>query len=453
MLELAKEVSKKIIEANGRPYFVGGYVRDKLLGIRSKDIDIEVFGLEVDKLESILAEFGQVNLVGKQYGIYKLGDLDIGLPRTERKTGVGHKDFVASVNPTMSLPEAALRRDFTMNAIYYDLQRDAYVDPYNGIDDLCAKKVIKHVSPVTFGEDPLRAVRAARFRAIFPHLSLYEETRLICSKIPKSDIRSLPKDRIFTEFEKALMKAKMPSIFFHVLQSVGILHTIFPELYETQFIEQGEKYHPEGSVFNHTMLAIDVLGLGERELDVMLALLFHDLGKASVKQEIKEDGHISFHGHQTEVLDLAAAMNRITNNVDLFNSVYSLVTHHMRPYDFKKATAKKKHIRRFATEVDIPKLMKVHKGDKYGRGIPLNPEESKCFTPDEFLALYEEIKNETKPLIKGRDLIELGLVPSKEFSLILNAIFSAQLDGEFLTYEDGITFTKDMISGRLTESS
>jgi tRNA nucleotidyltransferase (CCA-adding enzyme) len=441
MLDLAMNFCKAVAEKGGRPYFTGGYVRDKLLGVPSKDVDLEIFDLTALELESIMVLFGNVNFVGKQYGIYKLAGLDIGLPRRERKTGVKHTEFQCTVDPHMSIREAAIRRDFTMNAIYYDPIDECHIDPFNGIQDLLCEKTIKHVDAYTFVEDPLRPIRAARFRAVYPFLSIADDTRKLCHQMPRDPIADLPIDRVFGELEKVLMKAKSPSVFFHALESIYLLETVFPELARMRYIDQGKKWHPEGSVYNHTLLALDVLSVGERELDVMLALLYHDLGKELVHVEVDGDA-VRFKGHAFKTANAIKALRRVTLDGNLTDSVLSLVQSHMRPYDFKKDSVRKKHIRRLATEVDVPKLVKVHYADKAGRGDLGEDFESKVITANQILDLYHEIKDEIKPLMSGRDLIDLGMKPSKEFSEILKVVYNKQLDEELATLEECIYYVK-----------
>ncbi len=112
---------------------IGGSVRDMLLDVPSKDIDIEVFGLDADELVGILSQFGKVDAVGKSFGVLKVQmkgkDYDFSLPRRENKEGRGHKGFMVAVDPNMSLAEASKRRDFTINAISYNPLTEIYYDP------------------------------------------------------------------------------------------------------------------------------------------------------------------------------------------------------------------------------------------------------------------------------------------------------------------------------------
>ena len=162
------ELASKIAEVNGRAYYVGGYVRDKLLGIENKDIDIEVHGISFDTLESILQTFGEVLLMGKSFGVYgvKGYHVDIALPRRETKIGEKHTDFRIDVDPYIGLEAACSRRDFTMNAMMMDVLTNKVIDLYHGQEDL-KNGILRHVNDDKFKEDALRVYRGAQFASRF----------------------------------------------------------------------------------------------------------------------------------------------------------------------------------------------------------------------------------------------------------------------------------------------
>src|SRR5687768_6924088 len=147
------EIARAVRAEGGRALLVGGCVRDKLMGQRPKDWDLEVYGIQPERLRELLDQFGSVNVVGEAFTVYKLGgDLDVSVPRRERKTGRGHRGFFIEGDPSMSLEEAARRRDFTVNAILQDPLTQEILDPFNGRDDL-RSKLLRAVSPDTFAED------------------------------------------------------------------------------------------------------------------------------------------------------------------------------------------------------------------------------------------------------------------------------------------------------------
>jgi len=161
---LAITIAQKLMQAGARCYLVGGAVRDRLLGIYTTDIDIEVYGLTYDQIAEIISPIVRVDLVGKQFGVLKVygHNIDIALPRIEKNIGVGHKDFEVLVDPNLDIYEASRRRDFTINAIMLDLATMELIDPHNGLRDLQAK-ILRHVDDNTFADDPLRVYRALQF--------------------------------------------------------------------------------------------------------------------------------------------------------------------------------------------------------------------------------------------------------------------------------------------------
>src|SRR5688572_24703141 len=293
-----------------RAYLVGGFVRDELLDITSKDADVEVFGMSAEELEKKLHDLfdGNVETVGRSFGVFKvmLGggvDVDVAIPRRESKSGKGHKDFVVEGDPSMSLEEAARRRDFTINAMYRDLASGELVDPYGGATDL-AKKVLKAVDPKTFVEDPLRVYRAVQFAARFG-LKVDEETfELMKKMVEEGELDHLPAERVTGEIKKLLLQAERPSIGFELMRELGIIEMYYPELLVLADTPQEPDWHPEGDVWIHTMMVIDQAAKISRQgsgnpferftdderLQIVLGALCHDLGKPSTTAVGEKDG-------------------------------------------------------------------------------------------------------------------------------------------------------------------
>jgi len=205
-----------LIKNNATPILVGGCVRDNFLNIAVKDYDIEIYGLDtLEALENILKEFGNVNLVGKSFGILKLTtatmEYDFSFPRLENKTTQGHTGFDVQIDGSLKFTQAAKRRDFTINAIGYDYKNNIYLDPFDGIKDI-DKKLLKHIDNDTFIEDPLRVYRAVQFVARFD-FGLDKQTFQLCmDMIQQEEFRILSKERILEEYKKLFLKAQKPSI-------------------------------------------------------------------------------------------------------------------------------------------------------------------------------------------------------------------------------------------------
>ena len=250
-------LASKVKEKGGRAFYVGGYVRDLLLNIPNKDVDIEVHGIAEKDLVAILNEIGEVDYYGRSFGIYALRheDIEVALPRSEKVLGTGHRDFEISVDPDMGYKNAALRRDFTINALMMDVLSHEILDYFNGIYDL-NKGIIRHVNDVSFVEDPLRVYRAAQFASRFG-FKIDERTVELCKGI---DTFVLSRERIEEELKKALLKAEKAEIFFECLKEMNQKDVWFKGVnnlsclmkYESNRINARNKYY-----FMVLLLALD----------------------------------------------------------------------------------------------------------------------------------------------------------------------------------------------------
>jgi tRNA nucleotidyltransferase (CCA-adding enzyme) len=278
-------LARAIAAAGGRALVVGGSVRDALLGQESKDVDVEVFGLPAERLKTILESFGRVDTVGESFTVYKLGNIDVSLPRRESKSGRGHKGFVVQGDPSLSFVEAARRRDFTINAIAQDPLTGELIDPFEGARDLKARR-LRVVDSRTFGDDSLRVLRALQFAARF-ELTVDDETRTLLRSIPLDD---LPAERVWGEIEKLLLLARRPSIGLALALDIGVVHLLFPEMAALVECPQEPEWHPEGDVWVHTLMVVDEARARIDGLErgpaaaMMLGALCHDLGKPLTRQ-------------------------------------------------------------------------------------------------------------------------------------------------------------------------
>ena len=215
-------VAHAVAAQGGRALLVGGTVRDALLGRvnRSQDMDVEVFGLPLDALAALLAAEGTVNEVGKSFAVLMVHglDVDFSVPRTDRKIGAGHRGFIVEPDPSLTPAQAARRRDFTINSIAMDPLTGAIIDPFGGVADLQAG-VLRPTDASTFGEDPLRALRAVQFAARF---SLTESSDLV-PIMAAQRLDRLPKERVWAEFTKLLLAGEVPSVGLGLLARSGAL--------------------------------------------------------------------------------------------------------------------------------------------------------------------------------------------------------------------------------------
>ncbi len=449
---IIKTISKDLKAIDAKAIVVGGSVRDYYLKLPIKDYDIEVYGLEnMQSLEKILSIYGSVNLVGKSFGVLKFwyeGDeYDFSFPRRESKIGDGHRGFDVRVDGSMDFKEASRRRDFSINAMGYDIEKEKFLDFYSGLEDI-ESKILRHIDEKTFVEDPLRIYRAVQFCARFG-FTLADATLLLCKEMVDANLLdTLPKERVYTELTKLLLKASKPSVGFELMREIGILR-YFPELKALIGLPQSPKFHPEGDVWVHTMMCVDamvgLLGGNEKtDLIFMFAILCHDLGKASTTT-VDEAGNIRAIGHEREGVELSESfMLRLTNEQEIIKRVLPLVEHHLKPSQFYSAKSKKRAIRRLATKVNIRELVTIAKADFLGRTTKesLNG----IYDAGEWLLeMSKELKVDTKPLdnlLKGRDLIALGLKPSPKFKEILDDVYELQMDGTIVEFQDAISYVE-----------
>ena len=441
----------------GNPYVVGGGVRDSLLGIPSKDVDIEVYGLTIDELSDIVQKDfgGKQDQVGKVYGVFKVGNFDISLPRTETKVGDKHTDFDVAPNPDLPPELAARRRDFTINALMYDYKNDQVLDFFGGIQDLEAKR-IKHVSPETFVEDPLRVYRAAQFAARFD-FSIDPSTIELARSMDLSEISN---ERVFGEFEKLLLKSSTPSTGIQALDDMEVLDAQFPEISALKNTHQRSDFHAEGDVFTHTKMTLDKASeIIQRFPDqkdktiIMLAALCHDLGKATTTTP---DGRAI--GHEAAGVPITEEfLSKLTNDKDILTTVPSLVENHLRPLQFHRDGASDAAFRRLinkhGTEY-LNLLSAVSEADVSGRlvGYPdgsvgePGTEENVWFR-DKVKQVAEKAGGlkggKIAPLITGKDLKNLGLKEGKELGSILRDVQKRQEEGEITSADEALDYVKN----------
>lgn len=425
--EMAKKIAVAVKAAGGDTYYVGGCVRDFLLGKECKDVDIEVHGITSEKLESILDGLGSRIEIGKSFGVYNLKgcSIDIALPRKERAVGQGHRDFVVGVDPFIGTLGAAKRRDFTINALMQNVLTDEIIDHFNGKSDL-ENKIIRHVCDQSFGEDPLRVFRAAQFASRF-EFTLAEETKNICKNMR---VDTLSKERVFEELSKALLKSQKPSIFFEILREIGKLSEFFPELEALIGVKQNEKHHSEGDVWVHTMMVLDESAKRREsvsnKIGFMLSALVHDFGKAITTEIV--NGEIHAYGHEVEGLPIVKTfLSRICNEKKLIAYVLNMTELHMKPNALAAMNASIKSTNKLFDKSFAPfDLIQLAIADSLGKTAMRDYYETEPFLLER-LDVYNEYMS--RDYIKGKDLVELGLKPNKEFSEMLKFAHKLRLVG------------------------
>jgi len=437
---LVAGIVQKISEEGGRSFLVGGAVRDLLLERVVKDLDIEVHGLTLEKLELLLKQFGPVSSVGKSFGVLRVHGLDVdwSLPRSDAP---GRKPDV-TIDPDMALDQAFRRRDLTINAMGIDLISLELVDPFGGIEDLRAG-VLRSPDIQFFVEDPLRLFRVMQFISRFemqPDDALNE----VCAKM---DVSQVSVERIEMEFEKLFLKSKRPSLGIKWLQVIGRLQDILPELFVVINIPQDEAWHPEGEVFEHTMQSLDAAAAFEykdndEKLIVMAAVLCHDLGKVATTEKI--GGVWKSLGHSKEGVGLSKKLlKRITKKIDLVEAVGKLVRYHMSPAQLVSSKAKpaayKRLAKKLAPHATMSMLAKVALADKRGR----NPIKGKPLVKDfpaieKFLQKAQDANVQHKPeapVLQGRDIIDV-VEPGPAMGEFLKKAYELQIEKGIVDKEE-----------------
>ncbi|MDR1255532.1 MAG: HD domain-containing protein [Puniceicoccales bacterium] len=455
LLLATQKICALLIKRGGYPHFVGGCVRDALLNIPVADFDVEVFGLTFDHIQKILIpEFNfTVQKCGLQNGtsfcIIKISgfNIDISVPRMETQIGPKHTDFHIQQLEKCDVAEAASRRDFTVNAIYFNVFSNEICDPHGGIRDL-RDRILRNVS-AKFSEDPLRVLRGMQFAARFGMVASDGVIELANELTPNE----LSPERVFCEWKKLIVFGVKLSMGLRFLKDCKWTQ-FFPEIDALIHCDQDPYHHPEGNVFEHTCLALDLYaadrtGSREDDLAVGFATLCHDFGKPQTAT-VDERG-IHHYGHGAAgVLLLRKFLGSMRAPKRLISDVEVLVKHHMAVRDiFKKVSGREPALLRLANDVGrLDRLARLCKYDGNGRGGCWGPEQyevEEAFWLEKTASKLGVLQSKPAPIILGRDLLALGLPPSPKFSETLSLCFEAQLDMKFSNHGEGVKFLKNIL--------
>lgn len=309
-------------------FLVGGCLRDLMIGRMPKDWDI------VTTSPELMEKFNCIK-IGKAFPVWqlKIGDyiVEVAAARKEKKVGKGHKGFECEL--TNSLDEDLLRRDLTINAFAYGLDESNTFHLFHAPKSLYdfRNKILRHVTDA-FSEDPLRVFRVARFAAQLG-FTVHKSTIHKMNKL-KDELVTLPADRVRNELEKSLL-APYPHKFFEVLKEADCLDYWFKEVASLVGIEQGEVKHPEGDVFNHTMLCLQELK--EKTLHKMLCVLGHDFGKAYT-DPTQWPHH--YNHEQLAIIPINHFCERLGYGSGVRRSMQVVARHHMNMHHIKELRPK-----------------------------------------------------------------------------------------------------------------
>lgn len=399
----------KLHSLNLKPIIVGGFVRDFFLGKKSKDIDIEVYGLDdISQLSHILKEFGEIHEVGKSFGVCKLKlldlDLDFSMPRIDNKISSGHKGFLVSTKKQLDYKTAASRRDFTINSIGYDTLNKKILDPYNGINDI-EHKTLRIVDKNSFVEDPLRIFRAMGMVARFD-LEVEKNTFKLCEEmIRKNMLNELPSERIYEEIKKVFLKSNTPSLGFEFLKNIGGL-SFFSELNISE------------KLWLEAMQSIDRFITNKKHYNEIDNITNVKLLFVLLSYRLEEEEIISFMSKITHKKNIAAEIINIIQNSKILQNEANSYT-----------------LRKIATRVKLQEIFAVL--DALNIDTKSNYKKA------------QELNVMTKPIpkiLEGKHLISLGLKPSPLFTKILDEAYENQLHSKFDNEDDAILWLQDFIS-------
>ena len=465
---LVLDIARAVSDAGGRAFLVGGWVRE-LQAMRlegspelpaARELDLEVYHLPPDRLVAVLRRFGEVNLVGESFAVYKLSaragggssppTIDVSLPRRDTHVGRGHRGFEIQGDPDLPFQEATRRRDFTVNAMMLDPLTGETIDLWNGVADLRGR-VLRAVDRETFVEDSLRVLRAVQFAARL-EFDIDPATVDLCRSI---DLGDLPAERIWGEIEKLLMRARRPSIGLDWALRVGVVEHLFPELLALVGCPQEPEWHPEGDVWVHTLLAMDrareeIADLPEaKQLTVLLAVLCHDFGKPATTAVV--DGRIRSYEHEEAgVAPTVTFLDRLKvhtlGGYDVRSQVVALVASHLTPshYFKNRDNVGDGAFRRLARRLEPELLYRVSRADCLGRTGTFSTEAQEWFIERARSLGVEE--KPPKPLLMGRHLLEMGLRPGPEIGRITKAVYEMQLDGRVSDLEGALRAARDLLA-------
>ncbi len=440
-----RQIEQLIRHAGGRIWLVGGCVRDLVLRRQPHDLDIEIFGLPPGRLHALLRERFSVQFVGKAFGVFKLQELpvDVSIPARLLTDHASVPGLLRQSDPSMDIDEALARRDFTMNAMAWDPDTLELRDPFNGQSDLAAH-LLRHVSD-RFAEDQVRVLRGMQLAARFG-LTGAPETIALCSTLTQE---GQPTERLWEEWKKLILLGVKPSLGLQFVSDCGWLR-FYPELAALQGCAQDPIWHPEGDVWIHTLHCLDWFAserTGNRDEDVIvgLGILCHDFGKPETT--MSDFGRITSRGHEPEgVAPTRQFLQRLTNHKDLIDEVVPLVLYHLRPRALYETRASDTAVRRLARHVRrIDRLVRVARADHAGRP----PKVFDGFPAGEWLlerARHLAIEDRAPiPIILGRHLVELGVQPGPNMGQLLDDCYEAQLDGLFVTFEEGVAYARSLL--------
>ena len=459
------QIVRDLRAAGFRGRVAGGAVRDTLLGIPAKDVDIEVYGISYNRLAEFLSSYGRIDLVGRSFGVIQFtapagaASCHFSIPRRDSKVGAGHREFLSTFDENITPQEAASRRDFTINALAFDTLTGELLDFFGGARDL--QNRVLRATGQAFSEDPLRVLRGMQFACRFD-LALDPATAGMCRSIA-NQYTTLARERIAEEFMKWAVASERPGRIGQYLTETGwMVH--FPELERIWGVPQDPEWHPEGDVGVHTMLVVDAAAAiarrdsleGDDRAVLLFAALAHDFAKADTTQLREKNGRLRWtaYGHEPAGGPLARSfLERIGIKSAIVDQVVPLVENHLAHSSTSTHAADSptpRSVRRLAMRLapaSIAQLMRLIEADASGRPpLPAGLPDAAARIRD--MAAAQAVEQAPQPpLILGRHVLPyFGDRPGKHIGEVTRAAYEAQADGVFSTEEEARQWLESYMS-------
>ncbi len=412
----ATAVVRRLRQAGHTAYWAGGCVRDMLLGRTPRDYDIATDAVP----DAVLALFPRSSAVGKSFGvvIVPLAGFVFEIATFRRDHGGNDGRHPESVSFTTA-PEDAARRDFTVNAMFFDPLDESLHDYVHGRADLEASCIRCVGEPDRrFAEDHLRLLRAVRFAATLD-FEIEPRTAEAISR-HAGTLSRISAERIRDEFTRTLMEARRPGQALRLLDDLGLLPVFLPEVSALKYQDQPREFHPEGDVFTHTALMLDTMGT--RSPALAYAILLHDIAKPATA--FHDGTRLRFHGHAERGVPMAdAIMRRLRLSNRLIQDVSACVGRHMRFMDVQKM--RRSTLRRLVGSPAFNLELDLHRLDCLASNGLMDNHEFLCRAREQ-LAGEQALP---APWITGSDLIALGMIPGPRIGRLLREAYDLQLEG------------------------
>jgi len=431
MEQTARSIATRLREHGHVAYFAGGCVRDLVRGETPKDFDVATDA----RPEQVQSIFHRTYAVGAHFGVIVVLENDFQVEvATFRSDGV----YIDGRHPVdvhfSSAEEDARRRDFTINGMFFDPVAEQVIDFVGGRADLEAKLIRAIGDPEQrFAEDRLRMLRAVRFATVLGYEIDPPTWQAIVSR--SGSIVDISAERIRDELVKIFLSPNRLRGF-DLLDSSGLLRPILPELEPMKGCDQPEQFHPEGDVFQHTRLMLELLPPQEVSLPLVFSVLFHDVGKPPTAS-VDQTGRIRFNGHDRVGAEMTERiMERLRFSRAEIDDTVEMVRQHMVFKDVPRMRVAK--LKRFMARPTFDDELELHRVD--------------CESSHRMMENYEFLQKKKEefasepiippPLVRGDDLIAMGLKPGPEFGEILEAVETRQLEGGFKTREEALEWVK-----------